>query len=358
MRRGLSEQMLRHMQRAIAWDPQFARAHRRIADRYMADFEHRMADAANRLDITQIREAAMASSFRSKEDLHDWLKRAFGPNVELLQTALNHARRAVELCPLQGESYLHLADLCFLDRRPTGAVAEYVNQAILVRPFDKHVLTRAGLQQLLLGNAEAALEHWSRCFNTPGRHQKEIVYRLAGCRMPARLLLERMQPEWRTLREIWPPYRQLGTPQDLADLLAYASQATREETNKANGIRPATAWFWQATLHGDVGQADEALDCLNRAYKANPQHYAIRYSLGKALLSAGRLNEAESHVRWCLARRPDDKWLSEAIDSISRQRLAEFSAAPSASANDGVQQLRPSPEPGGQESTQSAPISR
>jgi predicted Zn-dependent protease len=67
---------------------------------------------------------------------------------------------------------------------------------------------------------------------------------------------------------------------------------------------------------------------LKLAYKANPHHYPIRYSLGKALLASGRLNEAEPHVRWCLARRPDDKGLAGAIEAISRQRFAENSAKP------------------------------
>jgi tetratricopeptide (TPR) repeat protein len=326
MRRSLSEQMLRQIERAIAWDPQFARAHRRIADRYMADFEHRMADAANQLDVTQIREAAMASSFKSPADLDEWLKRAFGPDLQLLEKSLAHAHRAVELCPLQGDSYLHLADLCFLERRPREAVAAYVDQGLRVRPYDKQVLSRAGLQQLILGNSEAAVELWSRCFNTPGRHQKEIVYRLVSCGMPAKLLLDRMQPEWRTLREIWPQYRQFGSPDDLSTILSYASQASQREVENSHGIPPATVWHWQASLHNDVGQTDEALMCLNRANAANPHHYQIRYALGKALLAAGRLNEAEPHMRWCLARRPEDKWLGEAIGAISRQRFAEYSA--------------------------------
>jgi tetratricopeptide (TPR) repeat protein len=170
------------------------------------------------------------------------------------------------------------------------------------------------------------VEHWSRCFNTPGRHQKEIVYRLVSCGMPARLLLDRMQPQWRTLREIWPQYRKLGSPDDLAAILAYASQAAQRETEKANGIPPATVWHAQASLHSDVGQTNEALTYLNRAHAANPHNYAIRYSLGKTLLAAGRPNEAEPHVRWCMARRPEDKWLGEAIQSISRQRFAEYSS--------------------------------
>jgi predicted Zn-dependent protease len=233
-----------------------------------------------------------------------------------------------------------------------------VDQGLRVRPYDKHVLTRAGLQQLLLGNSESAVELWSRCFNTPGRHQKEIVYRLVSCGMPARLLLDRMQPEWRTLREVWPPYRQFGSPQDLSEILSYAAAAAQREVQKPRGISPATVWLWQASLYTDVGQANEGLECLRRAYTANPHHYAIRYSLGKALLAAGRLNEAEPHVRWCLARRPEDRWLNDAIASISRQRFAEYRDAPSARSAAFSTQLNSqlaSPE---QASSGAAPISR
>jgi tetratricopeptide (TPR) repeat protein len=135
-----------------------------------------------------------------------------------------------------------------------------------------------------------------------------------------------MQPQWRTLREIWPQYRQFGSPDDLAAILAYASQAAQRETEKEHGIPPATLWHAQASMHMDVGQTTEALSCLNRAYAANPHNYQIRYSLGKTLLAAGRPNEAEPHVRWCMARRPEDKWLGEAIASISKLRFAEYSS--------------------------------
>jgi tetratricopeptide (TPR) repeat protein len=233
-----------------------------------------------------------------------------------------------------------------------------VDQGLRVRPYDKQVLTRAGLQQLLLGNSEAAVELWSRCFNTPGRHQKEIVYRLVSCGMPAKLLLDRMQPEWRTLREIWPQYRQFGSPDDLSTILRYASQASQRQAESPDGIPPATVWYWQASLYNDVGQADEALACLNRANTANPHQYAIRYALGKAFLAAGRLNEAEPHVRWCLARRPEDKGLNEAIAAISRQRFAEYSARTRPSAGTFMTQPQPPLQNPDENSVNPATISR
>ena len=63
--------------------------------------------------MSQIREAAQLSEFPSLQQLRDWLQLAIGENSRLLYQAYFHARRAVQLCPLQGEAYLYLAEVCF-----------------------------------------------------------------------------------------------------------------------------------------------------------------------------------------------------------------------------------------------------
>jgi O-antigen ligase/tetratricopeptide (TPR) repeat protein len=322
IRQNMSEQMLRELQSAVYWDPEHARAHSRLADRFMTEFEHRSRSAANQMDVAQIREAAATSAFASPDDFQAWLNRAFGADVELLRKALHYAHRTVELCPFQGEGYLYLADLCFLKRAPRAAIDAYVDQASRVRPYDKNVLTKCGLQELLRGQPDAALEMWSRCFNTPGSHQGEIVFRLVAAGMPANVLLSKLQPDWRTLHEVWTQYRKLGTPQDLAELLSYAAEVTPGEIGSERGTRPAYVWYWNAMMYADVERTGEALVCLERAYACDPHQYPIRFALAKALLAAGRMPEAEPHVRWCLARRPEDKRLADALVTISKHRLA------------------------------------
>jgi tetratricopeptide (TPR) repeat protein len=196
-----------------------------------------------------------------------------------------------------------------------------------VRPFDKNVLTKCGLQELLRGRLESALELWSKCFNTPGSHQGEIVFRLVASGMPAKILLAELRPDWRNLHEVWKQYRKLGRPQDLDDLLSYAAEVTPQEIGSDRGTRPAFVWYWNSMLYSDVGRAAEALVCLERAYACDPHQYAIRYALAKSLLAAGRTPEAEPHVRWCLARRPQDQRLTHALLTISKHRLASRSAA-------------------------------
>jgi tetratricopeptide (TPR) repeat protein len=318
-----ADQMLRELLAVVAWDPAHARAHRRLANRYMAEFERRELESSNRMDVTQISDAAMSSEFASPQALVGWLQRAFGTDIKLLQFALRHARRTVELCPLQGEGYVYLADLCFLNQAPREASAALVDQGLRVRPYDRNVLHRAGRQELLSGRNDAAIEFWSRCFNTPGPHQQQIVFRLLYSGMPARMLLDRLKPKWQTLREVWDQYRKSGTPQDLADLLSYAAgMAPQEIENTSSGVRPGYVWYRLAAMYADVGRIDEALPCLEHAYACDPMQYTVRYALGKALITVGRFPEAEPHVRWCLARRPGDKYLSDALLAISKHRLA------------------------------------
>jgi tetratricopeptide (TPR) repeat protein len=325
-RRMLSQTMLRQLHRALEWDPHFARAHMQLADRYLAEFELRVSGSANVLDVRQIGDAARSSSFASEEELHAWLNRAFGADVDLLLRAHDHARRAVELCPLQGGAYLHLADLAFLELGRRPAMRAYVDQALRLRPCDRNVLADAGVQALLLGEVERAFACWSKCFNTPGPHQQRIIYRLVVSGMPSGELLMKLQPDWRTLREIWGQYRKSRPPEELADILSYAADQTRREASHSGRVRSAYIWYWQSNMYAEVGRHDEALGCLEHAYSRDSRQYPIRYALAKALLAAGRFAEAEPHVRWCLARRPADKSLNEALPKISKHRLAQREA--------------------------------
>jgi tetratricopeptide (TPR) repeat protein len=325
MRRSLSQIMLEELEQAVAWDSRFARAHARLADRMMAEFELRAADSANAMDVPQIRNAAEASEFASLQELRNWLAKAFGEDAELLPHALEHAHRAVSLCPLRGDSYLYLADLAFLEGASRSMVRAYIAQGLRVRPNDRKVLFRAGRQELLLGEPEAAIVHWSKCFNTPGIHQGQIVYGLVSSGMPATEFVARFNPDWYSLREIWNHYRDRGTKRDLDVLLHYAAQMTRQSIDPNDSLRPESVWYWLASMYADVGRAADSLACLERAYMCDSRQFHIRYALGKALLNAGRHREAEPHVRWCLARRPAEESLDAALATIARKRYAERS---------------------------------
>jgi O-antigen ligase/tetratricopeptide (TPR) repeat protein len=322
-RQALSDVMLDELRSTVRWDPRHASAHARLADRLMADFELRAAGGANAMDVTQIREAALNSAFMSPAGRREWLERAFGDASRRLYEALEHAHYAVSLCPLRGDAYLYLADVCFLEGASREAVKAYVDQGLQVRPYDKSVLFRAGRQELFLGEPMAALDHWSKCFHTPGGHREEIVYRLVASGMPASEFIAKFRPNWPSLRDIWASYRDRGSQRDREALVAYAAKVTARQISEEEAIRPESIWYWQAMMYADAGRAAGALACLERAHDLNPRQFHVRFALQKALLSAKRYAEAESHVRWCMARRPADKSLTAALMKITKHRYAE-----------------------------------
>lgn len=323
--RRFNDLMIYHLEQVVKWDPSFARARLRLAAKYLTKFELLQQTAENSMGIAQIRDAAVSSHFDSTAALHGWLRRAVGPNIRFLHLALSEAQRAVLLCPLQGEGYLYLADLCFLNDPRAAATETLVDQALRVRPYDADVLFEAGKQKLARGDLPGAILYWQRCFGDSGPHQWKIVYLLAG-RIPATQFLEIFKPDWRTLRLVWGRYRDLGQVFELEPLLAYATKAAAEEAQQANGFRPAYIWYGLAALHADMGQPTEAITYLQRAYACHPRHFTIRRALAQSLVNAGRYSEAEMHLRWCLARQPSDKAINEALVQLTKRRLAQLQA--------------------------------
>ena len=315
----LSDVMLRHLERVIAWDPQFARAHLRLAAAYVARFEMEQLRGENAMTLPQIQDATLNSRFESGEALRTWLNAAFGARSELLYRADAAARRAVVLCPLQGEGYVLLGELSFVRGVDRNTVDAFFDQALRVRPHDGDVLYEIGEQRLLSGQLAAALDIWQRCFADRGPHQMKIAYLLAG-RIPAPMFLDKFSPDWETLGEIWARYRLLGQADDLEPLLKYSATAAERETVDVRDVKTLRIWYALAGMYADVERLDESLACLERAYACNPRHYGVRFALAGALMKAGRFDEAESHVRWCLARRPEQKSLSAALVEIARQK--------------------------------------
>lgn len=325
----LNDIMLEELGTVVRWDPLFARAHLRLAARYIAQFDLLQQQSQNAMNFSDLRDTLATARFASSKERLAWLERAFGSNLDWLWRAADEARVAASLCPLQGGAYVYLAQLSFLDGTNNdahgAAVNAWVDQGLRVRPHDADVLFEVGRQNLIAGDVDSAVARWKQCFDDTGPHQLKIVYLLAG-RISAGKFLESFQPDWRTLRGVWARYRELGQESDTDAVLSYAANCAEHEREADYGLPPAFVWFWQAQFYAESGRPDDALRCLERAYESGPRHYFVRAALAQALQTAGRFAEAEPHLRWCLARRPGDKNISSALFELSKQRLAEREA--------------------------------
>ncbi len=320
--RQLSETAIFNLEHTLAYDPNSARANLRLAGRYLQLFDLRQRESDNSMSIDQIRDAAFASQFPSASELRQWLQRAFGDNSELLYQAYWHTQKSLQLCPLQGDGYLYLANLCFLNGRDQKAINVYLGQSLKVRPYDGQVLFEVGRQELLQGRLEAAIPIWTKVFLDKGNHQLQILQLLAG-HYPASAFLETFQPNWHALNRVWHSYCRAGGEEDRLEILEYAEGLIESESEKLTATRAAWTWRTLAKMQQTVDAHRSALASFERAIRIDPNMYLIRREYGQALLESQHCRLAETHLRWCYSRKPDDALLHKALVRASNGAISQ-----------------------------------
>jgi tetratricopeptide (TPR) repeat protein len=180
-------------------------------------------------------------------------------------------------------------------------------------------LYQVGKLQSLRGDLAAAMQTWQRCFRDAGPHQLKIIYVLAG-RIPAGVFLQAFEPDWHTLPRVWARYRELGQPQDLADLVNYSARLNERGVTGDSRLAPYEIWMAQARMYRDLGRNQESLACLQQAYRASPFVFDVRYELAHALIREKKYADAEPHLRWCLARRPGERQIAASLGQITARR--------------------------------------
>jgi predicted Zn-dependent protease len=71
---------------------------------------------------------------------------------------------------------------------------------------------------------------------------------------------------------------------------------------------------------------DEAMRSMRKGLEAAPGDYALRRQLAETLTAAEMYQEADPHLRWCMAQHPDDgvvrQLLSDSRKAWFEQRTA------------------------------------
>ena len=267
-----NESMIRNLQNILTRDPHSARAHLRLAAKYIQLFNQRQLTSGNAMSVDQIRGAAFASQFDSAKSLNQWLTQAFGKNNRLLYRSHYHTKKSLQLCPLQGEGYLLLADLCFLEGNTTQAIDAYLQQSLQVRPHDGGIVFKIGRQRLLQGQGEQALQLWRQIYPTPGLHQLKIISLLAG-QIPAEAFLQLFEPNWKTLHHVWQRFRLQGNHADAETLLTYAQAAAQRETPEEKPQQAAHIWRSLSNMQSELNHPEAALASMYYAYRLTPSNF-------------------------------------------------------------------------------------
>lgn len=326
-----SDSLLAHLRTALRWTPEDPRAHAALARLSLKRFEEIQKTATNPLPVGQIRDAAMQSRFKSREALNQWLANAFGDHRSLLDDALWHTRQALAHCPLQGEAYLFLAELCFLENAVPETKDAYVAQALLVRPYNGDVLIVAGKEAALVGDWDRALGFWKRAFKTSTYEREVLISVASSAGISATQFLEFFDPGWPEIQLVYDAYSKTSTPQELRVARDAMIAAAEAAIPKLSQSETSDAHFRLYRAFMDSGASDRAVDSLQHAVEANPNNLSYRRIFANELMHAGAYQEAEKQLNWCLQRQPENRELQQALAEAVRMRVAESGRSESTS---------------------------
>jgi tetratricopeptide (TPR) repeat protein len=294
----------------------------------LRSFDHAQKSSDNAMPLSQIRDAALRSRFASRGQLERWLARAVGPQRSYLETALWHARRGLQHCPLLGEAYVYLGDLCFLDGVGSAAKAPCVAQALKVRPYSGEVLLTAGSDAALAGNLELALRYWRGAIQKDRVAQIALADLMVAYGVPVAFVVEQFRPPLAVVRLLDGRYSAAGlAPDQLRPLLVYYAQVGREEAERRTDHAAADAWVELHDVYRRLNEPERMFDCLRRALQRNANDYGTHFAIACRLLEHRQFDEAEKQLRWCLQRKPGEAQLEEMLARAVKERLAM--AAPS-----------------------------
>lgn len=293
-------------------NPEHARAHLRLATCYRNAFEHLQRGSENPMTLAQLRDAVLASQFESVESMREWLQRAVGSNLKYLDAASLHAKQAVRLCPLQGQAYVHLAELSFLENLDPKQPKALLTQAQLVRPHSAQVQFVLGREALQEGRPDDALAAWKEAFQRDRSYQNQILYLLAGT-IPPDVVLKSLEPDLAALELMEARYRQQATPHYVVVARAYA-EALKVKALSPKCDKPIDQLLKAAGMYAKLNETTAAESCFRRALDMDRASFPVRRAYGAFLLEQNQFAEATEYLEWCLRISPNDESLRRSVE--------------------------------------------
>lgn len=343
---NILRQRVEDLEHVVRWQPNHLRAHFELANARLRLFDAIQAVSENRMSLVDIREAVQRSKFGSRPAIEAWLAKAVGGHWIHLAEALEHARLGLALSPLHGEGYLLLADLCFLEAANPTVQAAYVEQALRARPYDGDVLLVVAKQALRAGDVPAWLDHAHRSFSAGKQHQQRILSELVagapaeGVGAMIDFLMREFQPQREAVRAMYVAALQFEAPErftlyppeeqpvafqairvQLAPLRLYYAQACEAEAQTAEGGDAVNLLLDAQRCYSELADTAKAVACLRRALRIDANHYEVHYQLAARLIDQQEFAEAQTHLQWCLYRKPDEQRLERRFKEALRGKM-------------------------------------
>ena len=310
--------MITLLQECVRSNPEYGRAHIRLAGLYLRQFEQLQSVSDNPMSLGQIRDAALASEFESRDALREWVKLATGENYVCLQLALNHALDGLRSIPTEGNGYLYLSEVAFLDDSVADREFELLQQAYRVRPQSSAIQFAYGRQLILAGQREPAMALWQRAFRNSRGIRKRIIEAVAVQSSPQEILGV-FAPDAHGMRDLFEYYRHQNMRNQMTVVGHEYVTHLVAQAQLMTGNTASKMWLDITYAHEQMGDLQAAADAAEQAVLAEPYAYQNRFVCACRMRDAGRLSRAIEEFQWCEDRRPNAPELAGVLPKLRQQ---------------------------------------
>lgn len=316
------DQRIEHLENVLAIDDSNPRAHLSLASLLRLKFDDAQSRSGIPMPLAQIRDAANTSPFPSREALDDWLTRILDDRRQFLDRSLEHSRRAVALCPLQGEAYIFMAELNFVQETSRDHELALIDQALRTRPEAPPVLVTAGREALLAGDNETGLQHFRKVFTLGGTYQHLVIQALG--RQDAEFFFETFPFDTGALQSLRNHYKGAGNVEQSQIVGVRLAKRLVELANSESGTEAADAWNRARDAFLFLNDSENALQAARNAVASDPYEYSHRRSLVNLLVAQEKFDEAVPLLEWCLKQYPENGELKKAL-LLARSQVQQAS---------------------------------
>jgi len=313
--------MAAHLEHALKHDPANPRLNARMASIRLQQFGLAQQRSENPMGLAMIRDAALASRFKSRREQNEWLATALGENLSLLSDALTHARRAVAGSPLQGEVYAHLAELSFLESPRAERKSALVDQAVLARPYSGDVLFAAGREAAIAGKHERAIDLLQQAFHAERSTQK-LVIELIAMQTSVEEFVEVFKPDLVGIRMLREQYEAEGIGPAVEQATELLAERAMQEAEQLEGSAASVLYLEASRMWIALQRPQDAAASAALAVRASPLDFDARSHWARCLMATGHYKEAQKQWRWCITRRPADDYLRQQLADAKQKELA------------------------------------
>jgi O-antigen ligase/tetratricopeptide (TPR) repeat protein len=270
--------------------------------------------------LAEARTYLQAREFSDPAVARAWLEKLYGVDLELLETAQASFRRSLECCPLNGQAYVRLAQLCFLDAAQPKDAELFCRQALLVRPNDPDVHLQVGLEDWTMGDLPSARLCWAKaCGWRPDCRWK--VLPIVAEQLPAEQAADFLPRDFEGLKWLARNQLALGRKNGLGHVVEQAQKAVEADPELA---KSASAWLAVHELYRDAGLDDAAEACLRQALQRAPREAGYQLRLIQWQMARGRWDDALEQAQTARRSFPQNAELHNLV----RRILAMKEAAP------------------------------